>query len=53
MSYEGAKVVQQSVGGELVLLDVDIPVLEGFQVMSVLRSHPETQDVPVILLAGA
>lgn len=37
---------------DLVLLDVDMPVLDGFQVMSVLRADPAVRDVPVIFLSG-
>ncbi|MGB8650588.1 MAG: diguanylate cyclase [Mycobacteriales bacterium] len=37
---------------DLVLLDVDMPVLDGFQVMSVLRTDDAVRDVPVIFLTG-
>ena len=37
---------------DLVLLDVEMPGLDGFQVMSVLRCDGEMQDVPVIFLSG-
>jgi two-component system, cell cycle response regulator len=37
---------------DLVLLDVDMPVLDGFQVMSVLRADERVRDVPVIFLSG-
>lgn len=37
---------------DLVLLDVEMPVLDGFQVMSVLRDDPAYRDVPVIFLTS-
>ena len=37
---------------DLVLLDVDMPGLDGFQVMSVLRTDDAVRDVPVIFLSG-
>lgn len=37
---------------DLVLLDVEMPVLDGFQVMSVLRDDPAFHDVPVIFLSA-
>lgn len=37
---------------DVILLDVDMPVLDGFQVLSILRADPLTQDVPVLFLTG-
>ena len=37
---------------DLVLLDVEMPVLDGFQVLSVLRADPAFRDVPVIFLTS-
>lgn len=37
---------------DLVLLDVEMPVLDGFQVMSVLRADSALRDVPVIFLSS-
>lgn len=50
----GAEAVRQARAcrPDLVLLDVDMPGLDGFQVMSVLRSDERVRDVPVIFLSG-
>ncbi|MCU1692400.1 MAG: response regulator receiver modulated diguanylate cyclase [Frankiales bacterium] len=50
----GEEAVRQarSLRPDLVLLDVDMPVLDGFQVMSVLRADAASRDVPVIFLTG-
>ena len=37
---------------DLILLDVDMPVMNGFQVLDCLRSSPETRDIPVIMLTA-
>jgi len=36
----------------LILLDVDMPGASGFDVMQVLKSEPNTADIPVLFLSG-
>ena len=36
----------------LVLLDVDMPGASGFDVIRVLKSEPQTADIPVLFLSG-
>ncbi|GHU81403.1 two-component system response regulator [Clostridia bacterium] len=36
----------------LILLDVDMPDIDGYQTMHILQSKPETKDIPVIFLTG-
>ncbi len=38
---------------DLVLLDVTMPKLDGFEVLAFLRKRPETADVRVIMLTTA
>ncbi len=38
---------------DLVLLDMRMPGMDGFEVCAKLRAHPRTQDVPVIFLTAA
>lgn len=38
---------------DLVLLDVTMPKLDGFEVLGFLRKRPETADVKVIMLTTA
>lgn len=35
---------------DAVVLDVNLPDLDGFQVCQALKDHPATQDTPVIML---
>lgn len=37
---------------DLLILDLNIPVLPGVEVLRKLRSQPETQHLPVIVLTG-
>lgn len=36
----------------LILLDVMMPEMNGFEVLSRLREHPDTQDIPVIFVTA-
>ena len=37
---------------DLVLLDIMMPVMNGFQVLRKLKSQEETKDIPVIMLTS-
>ena len=37
---------------DLILLDVDMPDLDGFEVCRRLKEHPSTRDIPIIFLTG-
>lgn len=37
---------------DLVLLDLILPGLDGFGVLSILKSNPETKNIPVLVLTG-
>ena len=36
----------------LVLLDVELPEISGFKLLSMLRQHPQTAGIPVLLLTA-
>ncbi|MBU6429593.1 MAG: response regulator, partial [Cyanobacteria bacterium REEB65] len=38
---------------ELILLDVQMPGMDGFQTLEALRAHPKTAEVPVILITAS
>ena len=37
---------------DLILLDVDLPDVDGFEVCRQMKEHPATRDVPIIFLTG-
>jgi serine phosphatase RsbU (regulator of sigma subunit) len=37
---------------DLILLDVTMPEMDGYQVCSILKAAPESRDIPVIFLTG-
>ena len=37
---------------EIILLDVDMPEMDGFQAIGLLKERPETRDIPVIFLTA-
>ncbi|MCL2026309.1 MAG: response regulator [Leptospirales bacterium] len=36
----------------LILLDIDMPVMDGYEAIKALKSKPETSGIPVIFLTG-
>jgi len=37
---------------DFIVLDVRLPKMNGFQVLSALRANPETKEIPVIILSN-
>ncbi len=36
----------------LILLDILMPNLDGFEICQILNNSPETQDIPIIIMSG-
>ena len=36
----------------LILLDIDMPEMDGYAAIAILKSKPETKDIPVVFLTG-
>ena len=36
----------------IILLDLNMPIMDGFQVLAKLKSNPETESIPVIVLTA-
>jgi sigma-B regulation protein RsbU (phosphoserine phosphatase) len=45
--------IVQSTPPDLILLDIMMPVLDGFQVLTQLKSDPSTRSIPVIIISAA
>lgn len=39
-------------GADLIILDIDMPVLNGFEVMKMIRTRNGLKDIPVIFLTS-
>ena len=50
----GLKALQlvQTVKPNLILLDIMMPVMDGYEVLEKLKSDPETRDIPVIIMSA-
>lgn len=49
---EGIKVIQEKMP-DLVLLDIIMPEMDGFEVLEKLKVNEETKDIPVIVLSNS
>lgn len=54
---EGTRAINALMNGEipvpdLILLDIGLPVMDGYEVAKVLRSHERLQHTPIIMLTG-
>nr|AGS51591.1 response regulator [uncultured bacterium contig00010] len=36
----------------MILLDIDMPDIDGYEAIKILKSKPETKDIPVVFLTG-
>lgn len=36
----------------LIMLDLDMPIMDGFETLRKLKDHPDTKDIPIIILSG-
>jgi DNA-binding response OmpR family regulator len=52
VAYDGPDAIRAAVAEPpaLVVLDIKLPTMDGFQVCRRLKMHPATRDVPVIML---
>jgi len=51
-SGEQALQILKKVIPDLILLDIEMPVMDGYAVIKKLKQEPETKDVPVIFLTS-
>jgi DNA-binding response OmpR family regulator len=49
---QALRLVEEGLLPDLVLLDIDMPGLDGYETLEKLRGNPETEDIPVIFLTG-
>jgi putative two-component system response regulator len=51
-SGERLFVILKKIKPNLILLDIEMPEMDGFQVLELLKSNKEYKDIPVIFLTG-
>ncbi|MCL2049227.1 MAG: response regulator [Defluviitaleaceae bacterium] len=49
--YEGLKIAQEH-DISLILLDIFMPIVSGFEVLERLKQDERTRDIPVVLISG-
>lgn len=53
VAANGAEALERLIEGfDIVLLDLEMPVLDGFDTLAALRADPRTRDLPVIVQTG-
>jgi DNA-binding response OmpR family regulator len=53
-AFSGSEGLRKAVkyAPDLILLDIVMPGMDGFQVLSALKNNPGTQNIPVVMLSG-
>ena len=53
-AYDGkeAMVAVQGTRPHIILLDLRMPVMDGYEVLGALKSDPETADIPVVIMSA-
>lgn len=53
-AYDGKEALEkvESEKPDLIVLDVMMPYMDGFEVLQQLKKNPETRDIPVIMLTA-
>jgi CheY-like chemotaxis protein len=54
-AVDGADALQKAIDAQpdLVLLDLTMPELDGFEVLQFMKSRPDTTDIKVMMLTGS
>lgn len=50
---KSALTAMEAMAFDIVLLDVDMPGMNGHQVLAQIKSNPKLKDIPVMMLTGA
>jgi CheY-like chemotaxis protein len=40
------------IGPDVILLDVNMPGMDGYTALEQMKSHPQTDKIPVVILSG-
>lgn len=51
-AVDGGEAVARAASADLVLMDLNLPVLDGYEATRQIKSGPGTRDIPVIALSA-
>jgi putative two-component system response regulator len=49
---EGLRLIREGLGPNLILLDIVMPGMDGYEVCKELKSDPETREIPVLFITA-
>jgi CheY-like chemotaxis protein len=49
---EGIKLINEQ-NPDLILLDINLPIMNGFEVFKILKENPDTAEIPVVALSAS
>ncbi|MDR2527609.1 MAG: response regulator [Synergistaceae bacterium] len=49
---QALRLIEEGASPDIVLLDIDMPEMDGYETLEKLRANPSTEDLPVIFLTG-
>ena len=54
MAEDGKKGVDMSISEtpDLILMDLSLPIMDGWEATSTIKENPETKDIPIIVLTA-
>ena len=52
LAADGKEALAKGPGADMILLDIMMPELDGFEVCRKLKASPETMDIPIIMLTS-
>jgi CheY-like chemotaxis protein len=54
MAEDGKKGVDMSLSEspDLILMDLSLPIMDGWEATSTIKANPETKDIPIIVLTA-
>ena len=50
--FPGCEGVDKKYNPDLVLLDIILPKMDGYKILSIIKNNPELKDIPVIMLTS-
>ncbi|HEY8655585.1 MAG TPA: response regulator [Candidatus Limnocylindria bacterium] len=49
---EAMAVVEADVPPDLIMLDLGLPTIDGYELLRLLKTNPDTRDIPILIVSG-